>query len=171
MSLASRAYALLKRLYGIVLHNQQAAEAEAAMPSWRRSGAITGWGRRALAAVPVVEQLEPRLMLDGAGQIDDPADDQADLGNGADDVIIKPIDPIVPLIPPTPTVSIPYYASDVEVTEGDSGTKDMEFTIELDQSTSETVCVEYRTVYGYGTATANSDYQSTRIPLVILRSS
>lgn len=57
MSLASHAYALLNRWYGIVLRNQRLSEAEAATPSWRRTP----------ATVPVMEQLEPRLLLSGTG--------------------------------------------------------------------------------------------------------
>jgi uncharacterized protein (TIGR03437 family) len=57
--------------------------------------------------------------------------------------------------PPTPTITI----NDVSVTEGNSGTKTVDFTVSLSTTSSQSITVDYATANG--TATAGSDYQST----------
>jgi disulfide oxidoreductase YuzD len=57
--------------------------------------------------------------------------------------------------PPIPAITI----NDVSVTEGNSGTKTLDFTVSLSMNPTQTVTVDYATANG--TATAGSDYQST----------
>jgi uncharacterized repeat protein (TIGR01451 family) len=59
---------------------------------------------------------------------------------------------------PLPTLSI----NDVSITEGDSGTKTVDFTVTLSASSTQTVTVGYATSSASpATATADTDYQST----------
>jgi hypothetical protein len=58
-----------------------------------------------------------------------------------------------------PTLSI----NDASVTEGDSGTKTLDFTVTLSTASGQTVTVDYATADG--TATAGSDYQSASATL------
>ncbi|HEV7373595.1 MAG TPA: Calx-beta domain-containing protein [Pyrinomonadaceae bacterium] len=57
--------------------------------------------------------------------------------------------------PPVPAITI----NDVSVTEGNSGTKTVDFTVSLSTTSTQTVTVAYATANG--TAIAGSDYQST----------
>jgi LEA14-like dessication related protein len=57
--------------------------------------------------------------------------------------------------PPTPAFSI----DDVSISEGNAGTKTVNFTVSLSPTGTQTVTVDYATANG--TATAGSDYQST----------
>ena len=62
--------------------------------------------------------------------------------------------------PPTPTIAI----NDVSVTEGNSGTKTVDFTVTLSTTSTQTVTVAYATssaAPASGVATAGTDYQST----------
>ena len=60
----------------------------------------------------------------------------------------------------TPPVSLPSLSiNDVQVTEGDAGTTLATFTVEMSQSSSQAVSVDYGTVAN--TAIANSDFQPT----------
>jgi ribosomal protein L35AE/L33A len=57
-------------------------------------------------------------------------------------------------LPPTPN----FFINDVNITEGDGGTRTAEFIVTLNPAASQTVTVQYATANG--AATAGSDYQS-----------
>jgi uncharacterized repeat protein (TIGR01451 family) len=57
-------------------------------------------------------------------------------------------------LPPTPN----FFIDDVNISEGDSGTKTANFTVTLNPAANQPVTVQYGTANG--TATAGSDYQS-----------
>jgi uncharacterized protein (TIGR03437 family) len=58
-------------------------------------------------------------------------------------------------LPPTPN----FFIDDVNISEGDSGTKTANFTVTLNPAANQQVTVQYATANG--TATAGSDYQSS----------
>src|SRR5438874_1923354 len=66
------------------------------------------------------------------------------------------------LLTPAPNVTI----SDVQVIEGNTGTRPATFTVILSEPSNQTVTVNYATANG--TATAGSDYQSASGTLTIL---
>ena len=69
---------------------------------------------------------------------------------------------IVTVVPPVPTLSI----TDVSMTEGDSGTKNFNFTVQLSQPSGQNVTVDYATANG--TATAAADYTATSGTLTVI---
>ena len=73
----------------------------------------------------------------------------------------RTIVPTSNLFPPTPSISI----GNESIVEGNSGTKTMDFTISLSDSSDSAVSVNYTTVNG--TATAGSDYVASSGTLTI----